>query len=79
MTCNMTSEGFTIICESFSKLEKLELGNCEKLTDEDGMKFRSLRHLRSLKFERGLGFTDRTFEEGGRGLIFRHRGSLNPG
>lgn len=46
----MNSQSFGIICEKFSKLEKPELENCEKLTDEDGVKFSLLRNLSNLAF-----------------------------
>lgn len=61
---DMDSQSLGTICESFEKLEKLEVGSCEKLTDADGVKFATLRRLKSLRFKKGVGFTDLTFENG---------------
>lgn len=59
----MTSESFDIICTNFEKLEELSLADGWGLSDDNGVKLNRLKHLEILEI-RGIGFTDRTFEEG---------------
>lgn len=60
----MDGGGLDIICENFKRLETLDVGNCEKLTDAGGLKLRRLENLRSLRIVRGVDFKDETFERG---------------
>ena len=64
LDCDMDPEGFDVIFNSFKRLEALLLGNCERLSDTEGVKFREFKNLQTLSFKRALRFTDRTFEGG---------------
>lgn len=60
----VTPRSFDRICKTFTKLEELLLGSCGMLTDVDGVKLSHLKRLRFLHIYDGIGFTDKTFEEG---------------
>ena len=68
LSAQMDAESFDIICEEFEKLEELRLGDCDRLTDVEGVNFRLLDNLKKLSIDRCNGFTDLTFEEGLRPL-----------
>lgn len=58
------SEDFSMICENFKMLEMLALRDCRRLSDAEGMKIRTSKHLTSITLYICPEFTDRTFESG---------------
>ena len=59
---NVTPKCFAVICESIPNLDTLELSDCRKLTDKDGVNFRRLKKLRSLQIRSASGLTELTFD-----------------
>ncbi|XP_003744577.1 F-box/LRR-repeat protein 3 [Galendromus occidentalis] len=65
LACNhVDSESIDIIIECFKQLTYLELDCCRRLTDADGIKFRRLENLTTLKLWDAYLLTDVTFENG---------------
>ena len=59
-----TSECFAIICDSFKKLQRLEIGSIERLTDTDGRKLRLLTELTHLELRGAARFSEMAFDKG---------------
>ena len=64
LTTKMDSESFNLIVDNFRRLEVLDVGDCSRLTDTEGVKFRLLTCLKELRFNNGVKFTDLTFAQG---------------
>ncbi|XP_018495813.1 F-box/LRR-repeat protein 7 [Galendromus occidentalis] len=60
----ISSGCFGLMVGNLSKLEMLDVGSCEVLTDEDGIKFSRLKKLKYLRIRRAPNFTAAAFERG---------------
>ena len=59
-----SSKRFSVICENFKKLERLEVGSIHELDDSDGAKFCHFKELKHLRLGLAMKFTNRAFESG---------------